>query len=148
MRRGRWVPYWSARQRAVLFGRYRHLYGLLYQGKGDCGIVDFDHKASKVIVLQCDRYGLIGVMDIPEHSVTVVMKDSGAQDARHMGAAEANAFQPRMRLILRQGGANHMRQRDIQPALQCPEPVDTGYMDDKHLGRDLDLCHGMQCSFR
>ena len=81
-------------------------------------------------------------MDIPEDAIVLMMEGACTEHSGHMRETPVDeALQPGVRLLRLLAGAYNMRQGDFQVALQRPEPVGTGDVDDDGLRCELYVCH-------
>jgi len=115
-------------------------------GKRRRGIVNLDNKPRIAIIFQIDGDGLVRVMDIPEDAIVLMMEGTCTEHSGHMRETPVDeALQPGVRLLLLLTGTYNMGQRDFQVALERPEPIGTGDVDDECLRCYLYMCHLRDC---
>lgn len=94
----------------------------------------------ELVVVQCDHYGVVCVVDIVEDASSALVKSSSGNDSGDLGARHTDAVPPTTDCFPVYHGAGDVQEGDFDAALQRPEPVHSlDFKDCVPVGnRDLD----------
>lgn len=110
-------------------------------GYGGGGVGDFDDELAVVVVAELDDDGVVGVVDVPEDALIVLIERAGGNDSGDVRALHAYSVIPGVG----DGGvgtdAGDVLQRNFEGTLQGPELVGSADVEDEFTVGDRKIDH-------
>ena len=106
-----------------------------------CGLLDFNDEFFVTLVIERHDDGLRRIADVPEHEFAVIVKRPHREQSRHLGSDKLPAMPPASDLLRIEFHVGDMRERDFDPALEGPEPIQSFDFEDHALAVDADFDH-------
>jgi hypothetical protein len=101
----------------------RRLQRILNQPDSVLRIIHFDYQLVVPLVMQVNRDGFVGIVNIPEDSLTVLTKRSRRDDSGDIGSGQSNAVIPATCGFRICPDSRNVNERYFEAALESPELV-------------------------
>jgi hypothetical protein len=104
-------------------------------------------QSSVAFVLEPDHHRLLGVMHVPEHSLSLLVEGARCDDPRHVRSTEPGASPPPSRFLRIGLGIHYVRERDLQASPVSLQLIHASDMDNQGVFGKLHFCRGSLTPF-